>query len=188
MARESAVKRTLGGATHPLPAVMSSDRSAVVRYPKRVDSGNGENCSMHLRRRKTMIETAPSEKKYQFLVGTFSIKSRSNQSITKSDSTSITQHEIEKKTFKLELARWFASFNIELQALRRWGGRTYQLRHWRVISASSLLFELCKDGDLKNIQRLLGERLASPFDASPEGKTVLHVGCSLSTYSFYCRC
>lgn len=188
MARESTVKRTLGGANHPLTAVMSSERSAVVQYPKRADSSNGENCSMHLRRPKTMIETAPSEKAYQFLIGTFSIKSRSTQSITKSDSTSITQYEIDEKTFKLELTRWFTSFNIELQALRRWGGWTYQLRHWRVISANSLLFELCKDGDLKNVQRLLGERLASPFDVSPEGKTVLHVRCSLSILAYYCRC
>jgi hypothetical protein len=188
MTRESAVKGTLGGASHPLTAVMSSDRSAIVQDPKHADSSNGENCSMHIRRPKKIIETATSEKEYQFLVGTFSIRSRSNRSITKSDSTSITQYEIEKKTFKLELARWYASFNIELQALRRWGSWTYQLRYWRVISANSLLFELCKDGDLKSVQRLLGERLASPFDVSPEGKTVLHVRCSLSKYAYHCRC
>jgi hypothetical protein len=188
MTRESAVKATLGGASYPYTSVMSSDRSAIVQHLKRADSSNGENCSRHIKRPKTIIETATSEKKYHFLVGTFSIKSRSYQHIMKSDSTSITQYEIDKNTFKLELARRFASFNIELQALRSCGSWTYQLRHWRVISANSLLFELCKDGDLKNVQRLLGERLVSPFDVSPEGKTVLHVSCSLSKYAYYCRC
>jgi hypothetical protein len=159
---------------------MRSGESFIKRDPTGADNSSGKNHPMHIRRPNPVFDTDTTDVEYQILLGTLSIKTRSSRPITRnSDSTSNTQHEIETKTFKLQLAKWLASFNVELQALRRWGTWTYQLRHWRVINADSLLFELCKDGDLKNIQRLLGERLASPFDVSPEGRTVLHVSYSL---------
>lgn len=179
MTRESALNDTVGGASQTLTEVVRSGGSAIKHDPTCANSRDGEDCPLHMKV-QTIGNSATSVNEYQFLLGKLSIKSRSSRPITrKCDSTSIKQFEMEKKTFKLELPRWLASFNIELQALRRWGNWTYQLRHWRVISANSLLFELCQDGDLKNVQRLLGERLASPFDVSPKGHTVLHVSYSL---------
>jgi hypothetical protein len=180
MTRENALNGAVEGASRTLTGVVRSGGSAIKDDLTCANGGAVEDFPMHIRV-QTVINPATSVNEYQFLLGKLLIKSTPSRPITrKCDSTSITQFEVEKKTFRIELARWLASFNLELQALRRWGNWTYQLRYWRVISANSLLFRLCDDGDLKNVQRLFGEQLASPFDVTPEGETVLHVSSSLS--------
>ncbi|PYI09345.1 ankyrin [Aspergillus sclerotiicarbonarius CBS 121057] len=84
------------------------------------------------------------------------------------------QSDIEKKRITLKFAEWLAPYRIELQTYRQFDHWTYQLRTWRTINQYSLIFDFCRDGDVKNVQRLFSQRLASPFDVSPDGETVLH--------------
>jgi hypothetical protein len=120
---------------------------------------------------------AAYQKQFQFLFGVLSTRSEFSIPLYgKTASTNNVQHENEKKIFQLRFSQWLKLGIIELQALKQSGSWTYQLRHHRVISSDSLLFQLCSDGDLRNVQRLFSKSLASPFDVSPDGQTVLHVG------------
>ncbi|KAH1275116.1 hypothetical protein KXW28_002216 [Aspergillus fumigatus] len=69
---------------------------------------------------------------------------------------------------------WWSSRIIELQAIRQASHWTFNLRPWQVVSPDSLLFAFCREGDLRNIQRLFSKGLASPFDITPDGDTALH--------------
>lgn len=49
------------------------------------------------------------------------------------------------------------------------------LRFASVVPSDSLVFELCRDGDLEEMNRLFRKGLASPFDTTRQGWTLLHV-------------
>ncbi|KAE8381609.1 ankyrin repeat-containing domain protein [Aspergillus bertholletiae] len=152
----------------------TSRGSAVQKSYVDPNSANGENFQPRtIRLRDTARVTY--QKDFQLLFGILSTKSEFNARLyQKKASTSNIESESEKRTFKLRFARWFRFGIIELQALKQWGSWIYQLRHYHVIPSDSLLFQFCLDGDLTNVQRLFSKRLASPFDLSPKGQTVLH--------------
>ncbi|KAF4167420.1 hypothetical protein CNMCM6936_005036 [Aspergillus lentulus] len=117
-----------------------------------------------------------SEVIYTLWLGSLSVKS---QTVTlkpgnrKSD-TAQTEYRSEKKTFTLRSTGWWSSRIIELQAIRQASQWTFNLRPWQVVSPDSMLFDFCREGDLRNVQRLFSKGLASPFDVTPEGDTALH--------------
>jgi hypothetical protein len=118
-----------------------------------------------------------SEAVYTFWLGSLSVKSQSitlRPAIRRSD-TARTEYQSERKTFTLRLAGWLSSRIIELQAVQQGSQWTFNLRPWQVVSPDSMLFDFCKEGDLRNIQRLFSKGLASPFDVTPDGDTALHV-------------
>lgn len=75
----------------------------------------------------------------------------------------------------VQLVEWLFSYQIQLQAIRQMGHWSYTLYPLHKISRDSLIFELCREGDLANVLRLFDKKLASPFDVSPKGNTALHV-------------
>ncbi|GFG10290.1 putative ankyrin repeat protein RF_0381 [Aspergillus udagawae] len=117
-----------------------------------------------------------SEAVYTLCLGSLSVKSQSvtlRPAIRKSDAAQ-TEYRTEKKTFTLRSAEWLSSRIIELQAVRQGSQWTFNLRPWQVVSPDSMLFDFCREGDLRNVQRLFTKGLASPFDVTPDGDTALH--------------
>lgn len=52
---------------------------------------------------------------------------------------------------------------------------SHTLKFASVVPSDSLVFELCRDGDLEEMKRLFRKGLASPFDTTRKGWTLLHV-------------
>lgn len=123
-----------------------------------------------------------SEVIYAFWLGSLSVKSQTvtRRPANQKPDTAATEHRSEKKTFTLKSTGWWSSRIIELQAIRQASHWTFNLRPWQVVSPDSLLFAFCREGDLRNIQRLFSKGLASPFDITPDGDTALHVCISQS--------
>ncbi|KAH1470084.1 hypothetical protein KXW35_000288 [Aspergillus fumigatus] len=117
-----------------------------------------------------------SEVIYAFWLGSLSVKSQTvtRRPANQKPDTAATEHRSEKKTFTLKSTGWWSSRIIELQAIRQASHWTFNLRPWQVVSPDSLLFAFCREGDLRNIQRLFSKGLASPFDITPDGDTALH--------------
>jgi hypothetical protein len=123
-----------------------------------------------------------SEAVYPLWLGSLSIKTQSitlRPAIYKSD-TAPSEYRSEKKTITLTSTRWWSSRIIELQAIQQGSRWTFNLRPWQVVSPDSMVFDFCREGDLRNVQRLFSKGLASPFDVTPDGDTALHVCVSLS--------
>lgn len=123
-----------------------------------------------------------SEVIYAFWLGSLSVKSQTvtRRPANQKPDTAATEYRSEKKTFTLKSTGWWSSRIIELQAIRQASHWTFNLRPWQVVSPDSLLFAFCREGDLRNIQRLFSKGLASPFDITPDGDTALHVCISQS--------
>ncbi|KAH2710086.1 hypothetical protein KXV24_009266 [Aspergillus fumigatus] len=117
-----------------------------------------------------------SEVIYAFWLGSLSVKSQTvtRRPANQKPDTAATEYRSEKKTFTLKSTGWWSSRIIELQAIRQASHWTFNLRPWQVVSPDSLLFAFCREGDLRNIQRLFSKGLASPFDITPDGDTALH--------------
>ena len=58
----------------------------------------------------------------------------------------------------------------------------------QLVSDDSLIFELCKTGDLLAIQFLFSKRLASVNDVDSDGKTALHVSDLNQSFSASSNC
>ncbi|KAJ5370521.1 uncharacterized protein N7496_006613 [Penicillium cataractarum] len=72
--RESAPTGTVGGASDPVTAVISSGEPLIKQDPTWTKNSNGENYPMRMRRPNRIIDTDTSEVEYQFLLGTLSNK------------------------------------------------------------------------------------------------------------------
>lgn len=130
-----------------------------------------------------------SEAVYPLWLGSLSVKTQFmtlRPAIHKSD-TAQSEYRSEKRTFTLRSTRWWSSCIIELQAIRQGRQWTLNLRPWQVVSPDSMLFEFCREGDLRNVQRLFSKGLASPFDVTSDGDTALHVCISQSTAECSCH-
>ncbi|KAL4733711.1 ankyrin repeat-containing domain protein [Aspergillus similis] len=167
--------RSLPGAGRRLaPTSNTSHGSAVQLALTDTNSTNNEKIRPCIKQPGS-TRRAAYQKQFQFLFGVLSIKSEFSIPLNwKTTSTNNVQHENEKKIFQLRFAQWLRLGIIELQALKQRGSWTYQLRHYHITPSDSLLFQLCSDGDLRNVQCLFSKCLVSPFDVSPNGQTVLH--------------
>jgi hypothetical protein len=127
--------------------------------------------------------SSTSEAVYTLWLGSLSVKSQTvtlRPGVRKSD-TPQSEYQSEKKTFTLRTAGWWSSrIIIELQAIRQASQWTFNQRPWHVVSPDSMLFDFCREGDLRNVQRLFSKGLASPFDITSDGDTALHVCISQS--------
>lgn len=89
-----------------------------------------------------------------------------------------------QKTIIFSLPFWRRGLAISTSS--KYGFWTRTLRISPVIPQDSLIFDLCETGDVQMIQKLFRKGLASPFDITEGGHTLLHVG--PIDESFYVAC
>ena len=79
---------------------------------------------------------------------------------------------------------WCTSYRLALEfgGHKAPNGWNFSIKTYAVIPRSSPIFRSVSDGDMEAVQRLFGEGLASPFDRSREGETILDVSLT-PTYS-----
>ena len=70
----------------------------------------------------------------------------------------------------------FLSRHIDMQYLNTGGHVQRSIRTYPVLPYEHPVWKMCHDGDLKGIQKLLGDRQVSPFSVDAVGDTLLHVG------------
>jgi hypothetical protein len=71
----------------------------------------------------------------------------------------------------------FLSTCVELQYVSAFGSIQRSLRTYPLLRDDHPIWSMCRDGDLKDVQTILGERQVSPFSVDSAGWTLLHVGC-----------
>ena len=84
--------------------------------------------------------------------------------------------------YDLRIAQWLLSRGFSWQSFGIYGSWQHSFRTFRYIPKSSLIVDLCIEGDLANVQKVFEKRLASPFDRvayQDEDWSLLHV--SLTT-------
>lgn len=62
-----------------------------------------------------------------------------------------------------------------IQSIQAKGNWQYTFRPLRIISESSQIFDACKYGDLEEVMRWFREGLATVYDSTPSGWTLIHV-------------
>jgi hypothetical protein len=81
----------------------------------------------------------------------------------------------ESSTIAFHPVKLLSSMGFSLHSRRIRGFGSYNIRPLHIVPQDALIFELCREGDLINIQRLFSNGLASPFDTNLNGATALHV-------------
>lgn len=81
-------------------------------------------------------------------------------------------HEI---SVTVQLPLWLSGSRYQLRSKRAYGGWDYTIRSYTIVPYESPIFDLCYNGDLNAVQQLFHDGLASPFDISINGTTLLHV-------------
>lgn len=71
--------------------------------------------------------------------------------------------------------RYGAEANLQWSATTGW---KFNVAALRAVPENSLVFDMCKQGNVKAVQLMLSRGDASLKDTSPKGWTPLHVGCS----------
>jgi len=66
-------------------------------------------------------------------------------------------------------------YRIKVAAKQSSQGLSHSLQSFNAVPDDSPIFDFCSKGDIKNVQRLLGNREATPWDADSLGRTPLHV-------------
>ena len=69
----------------------------------------------------------------------------------------------------------FLSYAFDFRYLNSCGHAERTLRVYPVLSYLHPVWQMCRKGDLKGIQRLLGDKEVSPFSVDDTGNTLLHV-------------
>lgn len=80
--------------------------------------------------------------------------------------------------YDLRIAQWLLSRGFSWQSCGMYGSWQYSFRTFRYVHKNSLIVELCRKGDTKNVQRMFDKGLASPFDRVAFGDqdwSLLHV-------------
>ena len=62
-----------------------------------------------------------------------------------------------------------------IQSIQAKGNWQYTFRPLRIIPEGSQIFDACKDGDLEEVMRWFREGLATVYDSTPSGWTLIHV-------------
>lgn len=79
------------------------------------------------------------------------------------------------RTFRLRIPLWFRKQIWHLAATHYTGGWHFGFHTYSIRRFDSPIFTALKANDLRKMQQLFAARLASPFDCTPEGKTLLEV-------------
>lgn len=73
------------------------------------------------------------------------------------------------------LAKFFGiSYGVQLASAATSGWK-FSLQPFRAVPEDALIFDLCRDGNILAVQRMLSKGLASPWDRDPHGRTPLWV-------------
>lgn len=78
---------------------------------------------------------------------------------------------------------WIRMRGISTKQSRRFGSWKYSFRPISVVPDSSPIFEVCRNGDVSEVIRLIQSGMASVFDTSQEGWSLLHVRLLTITFS-----
>ena len=108
---------------------------------------------------------------YWLPVGTLIVCSRqSGQDQVDADEENVKHKDYEFRPRPWIFRRGFSIFSTQLYGLWQ-----YSFRSHRIITMQDPIYAACVSGDLGSVQRLCSQGLASPFDRTSSGWTLLHV-------------
>ena len=113
---------------------------------------------------RTTKQITRAQKEYWILIGTILVAS-SSSAINYSS----------RVRFYSALWTWL-SLGFEILLERSVGRPLCTFRTFRVITRSDAIWKACVIGDLEKMDRLFARGLASPYDSTDDGATLLHVG------------
>lgn len=77
---------------------------------------------------------------------------------------------------RLELAKWLSGKSWEVQIARSISGWHHYLRTYNIVTGNSEAIQCVERGDLPHLKYLLSNKLASIYDRTENGHTLLWVG------------
>jgi len=134
------------------------------------------------KRKKTMISA--SEKRINNFFG--SVRFYRERARTKPCIATVEGLEKEENTitFKMTPAPWLVRLGMRTQfrffVSNSTTGLSNEIKTFRIVPSDSLVFELCKEGNVEMVRRLFHRKDAtgaSPWDMNEKGQTLLDVGC-----------
>ncbi|KAI1172181.1 hypothetical protein F4777DRAFT_601819 [Nemania sp. FL0916] len=78
-------------------------------------------------------------------------------------------------TVTIRLPEWLCKISWELRCSKAMGAWTYVLHSYNIRPHDSEVFEIAKFGSSSNLVSLFTDGLASPYDVSDDGSTLIHV-------------
>jgi hypothetical protein len=134
------------------------------------------------KRKKTYL--SGSEKRINNFFGSVRFCRERTRTITATSSIEPLEKEEDTITFKMTPAPWLIRLGVRTQVRfyvsNSTTGFTNSISTFRIIPSDSLVFELCKEGNVEMVRRLFDRKdasAASPWDMNEKGQTLLDVRC-----------
>lgn len=108
--------------------------------------------------------TTQQERAYNFGLAMLRLVTTEQESILREDSGDERRISARRTRYDLRIAQWLLSRGFSWQSFGVYGSWQHSFRTFRYIPESSLIVDLCIEGDLANVQKVFEKGLASPFD------------------------
>jgi hypothetical protein len=166
---------------------MDNDTNADKSLTKASSNGRSSLQIAKWKRKKTYI--SGSEKRINNFFGSVRFCRERTRTTTATSSVAPLEKEEDTITFKMTPAPWLVRLGVRTQirfyASNSTTGFTNSISTFRIIPSDSLVFELCKEGNVEMVRRLFDRKdasAASPWDMNEKGQTLLDVcthGCGM---------
>ena len=114
--------------------------------------------------RPRLSTTRQEARAYNFGLAMLRLISTEQESVLSNETEVERRIPARQSRYEFRLAQWLLSRGFSWQSLSRYGNWQYSFRTFRYIPKDSMIVQLCKEGDLANVQRMFDKGLASPFD------------------------